>query len=311
MKESTLPQAPTILKTGETPTLPAYIMNAFMKQTDFALLLGSVLSVAFVIPGLLNTSSAEPRETPGKTKAAKPPFDAAGQKVFEMRCAACHGLNGRGGEHAPDIVANPNLSSASDQTFFQIIRDGIPRRGMPGFNLILTRAQIRAVVGYLRAEAYSQDDAGNEKRDDIGTSGNPKRGEELFFGRAGCGGCHTINGRGGFLGMDLSSYGRDHSPAKIRDAILNPNRKLSPKRQVVVVTTRDGRQLLGMARNEDNFSLQLLDPDGNFHFLVKSGLADLRREPRSLMPDDYASRLCATELEDVVRYLVNHGRAKQ
>src|SRR5262245_66667130 len=41
-------------------------------------------------------------------------------------------------------------------------------------------------------------------------SGNPMRiaaGEALFFGKAGCAGCHEVNGRGGVTGPDLSTAG--------------------------------------------------------------------------------------------------------
>jgi mono/diheme cytochrome c family protein len=30
-------------------------------------------------------------------------------------------------------------------------------------------------------------------------------GEALFFGKAGCGTCHEVNGRGGVMGPDLSA----------------------------------------------------------------------------------------------------------
>ena len=32
--------------------------------------------------------------------------------------------------------------------------------------------------------------------------GNPSAGQELFWGKAGCTGCHAIQGRGGKLGPD-------------------------------------------------------------------------------------------------------------
>ncbi len=217
--------------------------------------------------------------------------------MFESHCAACHGLNGRGGEYAPDIATSPRVRGLSDRALLRIIHQGIPRAGMPGFNLTLTQNQIREVVAFLRR-------AGG-KHSLPRATGNPKRGEALFFGKAGCGDCHMIRGRGGFLGEDLSDYGPDHSPDAIRDAILKPNNSLLPDQQVVMATTLDGQQWVGLARNEDNFSLQLLDTNGNFHLLMKSNLANLKREPRSLMPSDYGTRLSSSELEDIVDYLAS------
>ena len=71
----------------------------------------------------------------------------------------------------------------------------------------------------------------------------------------------------------------------------------------MTAVTRDGQQWTGIARNEDNFSIQLLDTKGVFHLIMKSDLASLKREPRSLMPDDYGARLSSSELDDLVAYL--------
>ncbi|PYV24338.1 MAG: hypothetical protein DMG24_11735, partial [Acidobacteria bacterium] len=46
------------------------------------------------------------------------------------------------------------------------------------------------------------------------------------------------------------------------------------------------------------------DTKGAFHLLMKSDLASVKREPRSMMPGDYASRLSAKDLDDLVSYVV-------
>jgi hypothetical protein len=70
----------------------------------------------------------------------------------------------------------------------------------------------------------------------------------------------------------------------------------------------DGRTFTGIARNEDNFSLQLQTIDGAFHFFEKSNLQRVEHQPESLMPSDYASRLQPQELNDIASYLVSLGR---
>ena len=77
----------------------------------------------------------------------------------------------------------------------------------------------------------------------------------------------------------------------------------------MLVTMRDGRQLTGIARNEDNFSLQLQSLDGTFHLFSKGDLEHFEYLPESLMPSDYGSLLGATELDDLVSYLVHAARA--
>lgn len=181
-----------------------------------------------------------------------------------------------------------------------ILRSGIPAAGMPAFGALGT-PRIKAVIGYLRILQ-----GGNQG---ASIPGDAQRGESLFFGEAGCAKCHMINGAGGFFGADLSSYASKASIEDIRSAITDPNKDLDPQARTVLVTTRGGATFTGIARNEDNFSLQLQSPDGTFHLLLKSDLARLEYQPKSLMPSDYGAVLSRAELDDLVNYLFNAARA--
>jgi putative heme-binding domain-containing protein len=218
-----------------------------------------------------------------------------GRKTFESVCATCHGLDGRGGERGPNIATNPEVQQLSDETTLHILQAGIPAAGMPAFGA-LGVPKIKAVMGYLRILQ------GGSKA--AAFPGNPQKGKLLFFGKAGCAKCHTINGMGGFLGADLSTYGANASIEEIRSAITDPNKDLDPRAGTVFVTTREGRQFTGIARNEDNFSLQLQSLDGTFHLFAKSDLAHLEYQPKSLMPSDYGSILGSGEMDDLVSYLL-------
>src|SRR5438034_9779733 len=89
-------------------------------------------------------------------------------------------------------------------------------------------------------------------------------GESLFFGKAGCAGCHEVNGRGGVTGPDLSAAGT-RSPEALRAKILDPSASGPGGRGgplTVIVRTQDGREIQGVRRNEDTFTLQLVDASG-------------------------------------------------
>ena len=107
-------------------------------------------------------------------------------------------------------------------------------------------------------------------------------GEALFFGKAGCASCHEVNGRGGVAGPDLSAAGQ-RPPEALQAKILNPN---SPPALTIVAKMKDGREIQGVRRNEDTFTLQIVDASGQLHLLDKMKLAEVRRENRSLMPGD-------------------------
>ena len=224
-----------------------------------------------------------------------------GQQQF-TRCAGCHGLDGRGGEHAPNIATDPKVQALSHRDLLNIVRSGIPAAGMPGFASSLDDAQIRAVVSYLRILQ------GQGKAAFV--TGDSEHGRLLFFGNAGCSGCHTIDGQGGFLGNDLSAYGSTHGPREIREAIVDPNKNLDPLHGAVIVVTRTGDKFTGILRNEDNFSLQMQTADGSFHFFDKADLARVEHSAQSLMPPNYESKLGSKNLDDLVSYLVKSS-AKQ
>lgn len=219
----------------------------------------------------------------------------SGRQTFVSSCSACHGIDGRGGEHAPNIATNPAVQQFSDREISNILENGIPAGGMPSFKA-LGPAGIKSVVEYLRVL--------QGKQTILIVPGSPTHGRELFYGAARCSSCHTVDGYGGFLGPDLSEYARSHSPKEIREAIVDPNKDLPQALDTVIAVTRGGRKLVGIARNEDNFSLQLQTADGVFHLLTKADLALLRHEPKSMMPSDYGSHLTAGDLNDLVSFLV-------
>lgn len=144
----------------------------------------------------------------------------------------------------------------------------------------------------------------------VEVSGNAETGKELFWGKAGCSECHMVSGRGGFLGPDLSSYGESHSVKEMEAAIVNPERKAGPRRVGAEVTTKDGNVYSGLVRNEDNFSMQLQARDGTFHLLSKSELTAIHYQSQSLMPTDYATKLTAEELNNLVAYLARSAKGK-
>ena len=220
--------------------------------------------------------------------------------IFAANCAACHGLDGQGSERGPDIANNRALQRRTDQALSRLVREGVAGTGMPAFRSLGTPA-IQAVIQHLR------------QLQGHGTSeqfpGDPKIGRTLFFGKAECSQCHLMNGEGGFIASDLSSYANGRSANEVRDAITVPDKNLDPRKSTVVVTTFEGKTYRGIARNEDNFSLQMQTMDGAFHLFSKTELRSLEYQTQSLMPADYGTRLTRREIDDLVSYLIDAGRS--
>jgi cytochrome c oxidase cbb3-type subunit III len=226
----------------------------------------------------------------------------SGQRTFASTCAACHGLDGRGGKTGPNIASNSRLAHLSEAEISAIVTDGIPGTGMPAFRS-LRPAKVHALVTYLRVLQ------GQAKRLEL--PGDSRRGKTVFFEKGECSSCHAMRGEGAFAGSDLTTYGVDRSALEISDAIIHPRNGADSGYKVVTVLTHEGRRFRGSIRNEDNFSLQLQETDGSFHFLLRSDVQDLECEQHSMMPADYEKRLSRSELNDLVSYLMSAGRSEK
>ncbi|MBL8178539.1 MAG: PQQ-dependent dehydrogenase, methanol/ethanol family [Bryobacterales bacterium] len=79
--------------------------------------------------------------------AAQTPALESGRQLFASRCGACHGADGRGGERGPGIT-NRGLRSRDRASLSDLVRNGLPARGMPGVNL--PAAEMDAMIVFLR-----------------------------------------------------------------------------------------------------------------------------------------------------------------
>jgi cytochrome c oxidase cbb3-type subunit 3 len=263
----------------------------------------SLCMLAAVLVALLASThffawSQTPRQIPAKQVSK--PVAMQGRQTFASTCASCHGLDGRGGERAPNIAESPKVQRLSDTQIAHIIENGIPGTGMPAFHS-LESSNIKTVVTYLRTLQGA--------KKPVKLPGDPTRGETIFFGKAGCSSCHMVAGRGGFIASDLSGYARTHDVEQIRNAITGPAPSSDRQARMATATTRIGEKYEGRIRNEDNFSLQLQTLDGTFHFIAKVDLEGLEYSSQTLMPSNYGSALSTNELNDLVSYLLSVANA--
>jgi len=217
---------------------------------------------------------------------------ARGRTLFDAQCAYCHGADGDGGRGAN--LARPALRRApTDEALFRIVNRGIPGTGMPG-NAMSAR-ETWQVVAFVRS-------LGRVKREPL--PGNAARGAQVYE-TVGCAACHTIRGRGGPNGPDLTDVGARSSPAYLRRSIVDPQAEVPSGFKQIRAVTREGRRMIGMRVNEDTFSIQFRDADGTLYSFFKEELAELATDDgRGAMPS-FRERLEPTALDDLVAYLVS------
>ena len=258
--------------------------------------LAAAFLVLCIVSAPVAQSQAEPEDVSGDVVK---PAAMPGKRVFNGSCAGCHGIDGRGGEHAPNIAAGSKVVRLSNAEVTTIVSNGIPGAGMPAFRS-LGASDVRSVVSYLRALQ------GREKSQQL--PGDADRGKAIFYGKGDCSSCHIVQGNGGFAGPDLSTYAWNRSVKDVLKAIVDPVANTNWKRNAATAVTRDGQTISGAVRNEDNFSVELLSADGTFHFFSKSELQSFDYQDHPTMPLNYSQRLSRAELDDVASYLLTTAR---
>jgi len=245
----------------------------------------------------------------GDPKAAK-----AGEYEFRINCALCHGLGAHGGGRGPDLTRSQKKHVHSDAEMFQVISNGIPGTVMPangtnGQGVGMTDEEIWQIIAYIRSV---------EVKASAQSAGGAAHGKELFYGDANCSLCHMVEGKGGRVGPELTAVGGSRTRESIIDSVRNPSRRLAwglteatkefpQEYETVTVVTAQGKQIKGVALNEDSFSVQMIDSNEQIYLLEKDKLRSFKKSRESLMPAYKTDVLSDKDLEDIVAYLISMG----
>ncbi len=237
--------------------------------------------------------AAQDREPEVKNPVAgKPEAIEAGRSLYMNSCSGCHGPNAEGGR-GPRLINNGSVRGANDKSLFATIKEGVPGSDMPSSTLAEDKVwQVAAFVKNLNASAF-----------DTRPVGDIEAGAKAFQGRGGCVVCHAVKGRGGLLGPDLTNIGMTRSVAQIRESILDPSARPTEGFLGVSVTTRRGEKIVGVAKDNTNYNIHVLDAKGKLHLLNKLDLVEIVFQKDSPMPADYSKRLGRGELTDLIAYL--------
>jgi cytochrome c oxidase cbb3-type subunit III len=245
----------------------------------------------------------------GNVKAAK-----AGEYEFRINCALCHGLGAHGGGRGPDLTRAVKKHAHSDAEMFQVISNGIPGTAMPangtnGQGVGMTDKEIWQIITYIRSQ---------EVKAPAKAIGNAVHGKELFYGDANCSLCHMVEGKGGRLGPELTSVGGSRTPQAIIDSVRDPSQRLAwglteatkefpQEYESITAVTSDGKEIKGVAMNEDSFTVQLMDTTEQIHLLEKDKLRSFQKNRQSAMPKYNVDTLSDKDLQDIVAFLVSVG----
>lgn len=248
------------------------------------------------------------QNTPAEPSGLSAADRAQAVSDFNRTCASCHGDNGGGGDRAPALVDNAHLRALDAAQIEAIIRNG--QRGMPPF-ANLPQAEISRLAEWL----HSLNISGLQ-------SAPPEQvasGRAYFFGAGGCSSCHTVRGRGGSLGPDLSAIAARSTRLEMDNWLSDPSAQMGRKSNpscpgyafcpnfewaIQDIVLKNGEKLRGFARRQTEHEVALQTLDNEFRMLDVPQIASIAQEKKSFMPAFHGS---ATQRRDLLAYLGTLG----
>ena len=133
--------------------------------------------------------------------------------------------------------------------------------------------------------------------------GDAISGRKLFFENQtlNCARCHRAGGQGGDVGPVLDGMAAKPR-AEILESLVNPNAKITPGFETVLVTTKNGGNHAGIVKSETAADLVLLSAEDGLVKVSKANI-QIRKKGLSSMPAGLHLIITRRELRDVVAFL--------
>lgn len=130
-------------------------------------------------------------------------------------------------------------------------------------------------------------------------------GRRAFFhpNGAGCFKCHTIDGRGGKVGPDLTNAVRTMNRPQIIESILEPSREIAPQFVSWTFTMKDGKVVTGLIVQENEGRLTVGNAQGETIELKTADVEERTPQKISVMPEKLADRMTLQEFRDLLAFL--------
>ena len=121
--------------------------------------------------------------------------------------------------------------------------------------------------------------------------------------------CHKFKGVGGDVGPDLAKISKPGDRNYILESIVDPNAKIAPGYDSVLLTLNNGDVLLGVLNAEDAEEVTITNIADGKRQKIKTADIKERTHAPSPMPPGLADVLGKRDLRDVVEFLAT-GKTK-
>ena len=207
-------------------------------------------------------------------------------------------MEGTVGDRGPALAAARRYLRTSDDDLFSAIKNGIPGTRMPP--ALISEHDVWKIVAYigsLRATASDEFVAAMRRT-----------GRKCFEPKAVARNVTCSRAVGDCFGPDLSNIGAERNLHDLRETLTKARPNIPRGYQPVRITSKSGATIEGIAKNEDNFTLQVLDKNLELHLLRREEVDRIEYKKESLMPYRYGTTLTKDELQDLLAFLSHQVR---
>ncbi len=132
--------------------------------------------------------------------------------------------------------------------------------------------------------------------------GDATRGRKLF--REHCADCHRVKETGTAVGPDLAAFAKK-STAALLTAILDPDAAVDVRFLENTLTQKGSEPYIGILISETPETLTLRLRGGKEQAVARAEISSRQASGKSLMPDDFGTKLRAQSVADILRFLRN------
>ncbi|MBL8221997.1 MAG: c-type cytochrome, partial [Bryobacterales bacterium] len=212
---------------------------------------------------------------------AQHPDLAGGRKLFRSACSACHGDNAKGGR-GPDLTTGEWKHGGSDEDLTRNITKGIAGTQMPA--IPLPEADTRQIIAFLRS-LQAQAEV---------VPGDAEAGHSVFTAQ--CAGCHMFAGTGGRFATDLTRIRNRQKASAVKQS-------MSEAVSLIEVRTKAGAVVRGARKQEDTFSLLLMDASEKIHSFWKRDVVLSKKEQAH-------PKLSPSDTDNALAFLMKYDASK-
>ncbi|HWE92402.1 MAG TPA: hypothetical protein VG269_00375, partial [Tepidisphaeraceae bacterium] len=210
------------------------------------------------------------------------------------------------------------LSKASAGVLLDAIRDNkIPlsnmnenhARAINGLGDAALARQVETVWGKVQTERDPERAklAAEYKKLFLSRDGDPVKGWAVFDSK--CAQCHTIYGKGGTVGPDITGVGRDNLDLVLSN-VLDPSLVIGKPYYVYVAKLKDDTAVSGILVEDSAKQIVLKEPTG-VHVIPRDQLVKLVQQNISMMPEGLEKTMTKDEFCDLIAFLLTKQPPKR